>query len=279
LRAGQPPLRLTHALTASSLEPRYLEFWPLAKRAWRDVAGLEPLLVVVGEAQAVPQSLRDDPAVDVFEPLPGVEPALQAQCIRLLYPALVETDGAVIVSDIDLVPLSRTYYADALRGIDRDHFVSYRDVLLHLGEIPICYNAARPSTWAALFGVTSGDELRTRLREWTSGVAYEGMRGGAGWTTDQHVLHRVLLERGRSARDVWILDDYYTGFRRLERAAVAKAGDLNGSMRELIATGRYSDYHCLEPHAEFRELNELAVDLAAEAARRIPRTSRSLAGS
>ena len=259
-------LRLTHALVASDLNPRYLDFWPLVRRAWRDIVGVEPILVLV--ADEAPEPLARDPSVRVFTPLPGIHTAFQAQCIRLLYPALLEADGGVIVSDADMVPMNARYFHRPAGRIAADHFVAYRDVYLSSGEIPMCYNAALPGTWGTVFGITSHDAIRARLAEWAESVDYAGVHGGAGWLTDQQILYRTLLDRGARAADVWILDDHYTGYRRLERAELLTRGRLDARDRRLIRRGAYSDFHCVHPYAQFKELNDLAVDLAVESIRR-----------
>src|SRR6059058_83173 len=77
-----PGLRLTHALLAVDLNPAYLGLWPVAKRAWTQITGLEPVLVLVARRDAVPPELAADPAVHVFDPEPALDTAFQAQCIR-----------------------------------------------------------------------------------------------------------------------------------------------------------------------------------------------------
>jgi hypothetical protein len=260
-------LRLTHALIASDLNPHYLDFWPLARRAWSEIAGLEPLLVLVAEPAEVPPLLRDDPSVHVFPPVSGVHTAFQAQCIRLLYPALLDVDGAVVTSDADMVPLNRRYFHRPLARIDDGHFVAYRNVLLADEMIPICYNAALPRTWGAVFGVRTLDDARQRLGEWGA-VEYSGERGGTGWATDQQILYRRLVEYGRQNESVWILDDRFTRFRRLERGSFWKPTPLDRRTRSRLRRGAYSDFHCATPYADFRELNELAVELAIKTRRR-----------
>lgn len=257
----------THALVASDLDARYLDCWPLARRAWRKLARLEPILVVVADPAHVPADLADAPDVVVFPPVDGLHTAFQAQCVRLLYPALLETGGgAVVTSDVDMAPLSARYFRRPLEHVDGDHFVAYRDVLLELGEIPVCYNAARPSTWSSIFRVEDLDDVRARLVEWSDGVAYSGEHGGDGWTTDQTVLFRTLVARGRERRDVWILDDHFTRFRRLLRVRVAKWGDVAEEARENLAAGAYTDYDLLQPNeGRNRELNELVLALAERA--------------
>jgi hypothetical protein len=255
-------LRLTHALVACDLNARYLELWPTVRRAWSELVGLEPVLVLVARPDEIPAALREDSDVIRLEPLPALHTAFQAQCVRLLSPALVETDGGVVVADVDMAPLSGRYFTRPASHVGADDFIAYRNVTVDLGEIPICYNAARPSTWSAVFGVRSLDDVRLRLEEWGRGVAYDGVHGGSGWTTDQRILYRTLCERGRRSRDVWLLDDDYTGFRRLERASLEKWGDLPSFARADLARGRYSDFHCLAADSPLCELNELVVDLA-----------------
>ena len=261
-------MHVSHVLLAVDLNPRYLGLLPLAKRAWAQIAGVEPVLVLVAPRDAVPPDLAADDAVHVFEPEPALDTAYQAQCIRLLYPALLEVDGAVITSDVDMVPMSPRYFHRPVARIDRSHFVSYRDVLLDLGEIPICYNAALPSTWASVFGVESIDDVCAGLRAWAEGVDYEGTHGGPGWTTDQRQLYRILLDRGRRERDVWILDDAFTGYRRLERAYVEKWGALSADAQRGIERRSFSDYHLLHADNDNAAVNELVVDVGIAAARR-----------
>jgi hypothetical protein len=141
--------------------------------------------------------------------------------------------------------------------------VAYRDVLLDLEEVPVCYNAARPSTWASIFDVADLDDVRARLTEWADGISYSGEHGGTGWTTDQRVLYRTLVERGRARRDVWILDDRYTRFRRLMRVQVEKWDGVEPWARDALAARRFTDYDLLLPNeGRNRELNELVLGLA-----------------
>lgn len=263
--AGSAALRLSHVLVSSDLNQRYLDVWPLARRAWREIAGLEPILVLVAPESDVPSELRSDPDVRVFPPVNGVHTAFQAQCIRLLYPATLDGTGGVIVADIDMVPLNPGYFHRPADHVCETDFVAYRDLMLPGGEIPICYNAADPATWQELFGVATTGEAARRLTEWARDVTYDGIPGGRGWATDQKTLYEALLSFGARSRRVWILDDRYAGFKRLGHDWVD--GGLTAVEERAIARGGYSDFHCMLPYAEFRELNERVVALATEARR------------
>jgi hypothetical protein len=249
------PPRLVAALLASDLNPRYVECWPLAQRAWREILDVEATLVLVCRGEDAPAGLLGDPAVRLFEPLPGVPTSLQAQCIRLLYPALLDTDGAVILSDMELVPLSARYFRAPLAHLDERMFVAYRDVVFSKRQMAIAYNAARPETWAAIFGISSEADVRERLFEWTLSLTYDGVRGGAGWYTDQKLLFSALERWPERGERLWVFDDAYTGFRRLDRH------DLDGrgpTRRQLSAVrrGRYADFDSLVPYSEFASVND-----------------------
>lgn len=262
---GSRGLRLSHVLVSSDLNQRYLDVWPLAGRAWREIAGLEPVLVLVADEADVPSELRGDPSVRVFSPVEGVHTAFQAQCIRLLYPALLGGADGVVVADIDMVPLNKDYFHRPAAHVDATDFIAYRDLMLSDGEVPICYNAAAPQTWHDLFGVATSREVSARLGEWAEDLVYDGVPGGPGWATDQRTLYQALIEFGTRTRRVWILDDRYTGFKRLDLPSVAPG--LTAGDERAIARGSYSDFHCVLPHPEFRALNERVVELVVEATR------------
>jgi len=260
---GGRALRLTHVLVSSDLNRRYLDVWPLANRAWKAIAGLEPVLVLVADDADVPSELRSDPNVRVFPPVAGVHTAFQAQCIRLLYPALLDGAGGVVVADIDMVPLNRRYFHRPAGHVAETDFVAYRDLMLSDGEVPICYNAALPRTWQELFGAATAEEATSRLGEWSENVRYDGVPGGSGWATDQRKLYEALIGFATRTRRVWILDDRYAGFRRLSHTSLAAGGPTRAEERA-IARGGYSDFHCLLPYTEFRDVNDRVVELAME---------------
>lgn len=214
-------------------------------------------------ADEPPSELRADPNICVFEPVDGLHTALQAQCIRLLYPALIEGASGVLVSDVDMVPLNRSYFHQPAAFVGERDFLAYRDVFLGASEIPICYNGAHPRTWGSIFQVDDAHDVRSRLVEWGASVRYDAERGGHGWDTDQVILYRTLVERAWHRRDVWILDDRFTRLHRLESPHIGTGGP-EGALAKWIRRGLYSDFHLELPALENADLNKKVVDLAAE---------------
>jgi hypothetical protein len=106
--------------------------------------------------------------------------------------------------------------------------------------------------------------VRARLAEWYADADYAGAHGASGWGSDQQILYRTLLEHGRRTRTVWILNDHFTRFRRLEGVLLQKR-PLTPSERRLIARGAYSDFHATKPYDVHAETNDGVVELAVQA--------------
>ena len=101
-------MKVSCVLVACNDNPKYLQFWPIVKKAWWDLVGLPCIMVYVGST--LPEELKNDPAVLHWKPSPSWPTATQAQVIRLLYPALLKCDGAVLLSDMDMIPMQRDFF-------------------------------------------------------------------------------------------------------------------------------------------------------------------------
>jgi hypothetical protein len=267
LAPGRKPFSLGRVLLACDLNRDYLDFWPSTRLAWKEIVGLDAVLVLVAPHDEIPDELREDAAVIPFEPIEGVHSTFQAQCIRLLYPALLDTDGAVIISDMDLYPLRASYFHEPVKRIDERFFVVYRDDRLNHGEIAVGFNAALPRTWREVFDVATIEDVRTELARWANGLRYDGRRGWDGWYTDQHRLYERLLSWPARNERLWVLDDQYSRYRRLDRMYLAGEAGLKQRRIEAIRRCEYSDFNCFVPYREHRAINDRVLELAVEAAR------------
>lgn len=270
---SEATMRLSSCLVASDLNPLYLDFFPVVRKLWMEVVGLRVKLVLI--ADEIPASMEtwaED--IVLFPPLPGVNTAFQAQCIRLLYPALMEAEakgGAVIISDMDIVPMCRRYYTDPISGFPDNNFVVYRGNVLisDSAQIAMCYNAARPAIWGEIFGshgrIDGIEDVRRILADWAAQCSeYDGRHGGQGWSFDQRVLFervRAWASQGPNKTRISVLDDGKTGFQRLDRSDLMRAGALSLAQAELIRDHLYTDYHLLRPYADYKMANDRIVQI------------------
>jgi hypothetical protein len=244
-------MKLGTILTACDLNPLYSEFIPNFIKAWNILFPLADVVIVL-IADEIPSNLKEyEKNLKLFKPVPNVHTAFQAQCIRLLYPRLIERDEGVLITDMDMLPMNRSYYTECIKNISDDTFVTYRDVCLPT-EIAMCYNIAVPSVWQKMFGNASTESL---LQSWHASTIYDGQHGGKGWGTDQQILLKKFNSWNGPKKT---FDDSITQFRRLNRHDHI-FNDLQ-CLEKLIQTNYYSDYHCWRPYSQHKEHNNFIIE-------------------
>jgi hypothetical protein len=245
-------MKIGTVLVATDLNQLYMQFIPSFVTAWKAVLPEADVCVVLIADRLPPALGRFADHIRLFKPIPGVHTAFQAQCIRLLYPRFITRNEGVLITDMDMLPMNRSYYVDHIAEIPNDHFVVYRDVCLP-GEISMCYNVAHPQTWTSMFGTESNE---TMLVKWNSKVRYSGEHGGSGWNTDQIILVNAFNAWNGPKK---ILNDTITKYNRLDRA-YPQIFDNPSYLRALIKQGVFSDYHCLRPYAQYKTQNDFVVE-------------------
>lgn len=251
-------MRISTCIVSSNENPLYLDFYPLVRRVWTELVGIRCVLALV--ADRVPDELKafeDD--IILSPPIEGVHTAFHAQCIRLLAPQLLRDENGILISDIDMLPMSRRYFVEAGRDVPDDAIAIYRadDRAWRYREIPICYNAASSTTWGEVIApVATLSEVSDVLRGWSRGRTYTGVPGEAGWQTDQHVLFDAVHRFDRNR--VRFLRDRRTGFHRLGRPILEQGFDK--LQLALARAGFYADHHLGRPLAQFRALDEQIVE-------------------
>lgn len=241
-------MKIGTVVTATDLNPLYCDFIPNFIKAW-SILFPEVDVVIVLIADTIPDYLANYSSnIHLFKPIEGIHTAFQAQCIRLLYPQRISRNEGVLITDMDMLPMNRFYYENAIKNLTDKTFVSYRDDCLPY-ELPICYNIATPSVWGEMF---EGETIE----DWYSKIHYDGTHGGNGWSTDQ----QILIQKFREYRGIKvILHDSITKYNRLDRIHAFQFLD-KGLLRDRIYNGEYSDYHCLRPYCENKEMNDFIVN-------------------
>jgi len=237
-------MKLSCVLVACNENTKYLDFWPAVKEAWWKIAHLPCIMVYVGES--LPKHLENDPAVKFFKQIPDWPTATQAQCIRLLYPALLGGDDAVMISDMDIIPLQRGFFSEGFHKFNNNQFVSLRGIDEQEKQIYMCYVGATPKIWGDMFEITSEDDVRRRLTEWSQICPSDGNHGGLGWCSDQLILYN----RVKLWQQVWPdrvgLKQWTAQIPRLCRSNPNEWINWSESLERKIKDGSYVDFHMPE---------------------------------
>ena len=245
-------MKLGAVVTATDLNPLYADFIPNFIKAWKTLFP-DAQVVIAVIANEIP--LLYEPYMEflrLVKPIEGMHSAFQAQCIRLLLPATLDIAEGILITDMDMLPMNRAYYATSIQHLADDAFISYRPIMHN--ELPMCYCIASAKTWSSMFGISSISTIEERLQKWYKNTNYDGRHGGKAWNTDQLLLYRAFQHyKGPKV----CLTDSKTGFHRLCRSS-QNIHDPN--VLQKVASKQFTDYHCLRPQAQFAEFNDALVD-------------------
>lgn len=214
-------MKINKVVLSSNNNPNYIEFWPSVYETWSKL-GVEAYLFYIGKSS---KHLNYSENVLTFDiDLMGVNDCFASQCLRLLGPSLFP-DDFVIISDVDMYPLSYDYFHKSVENLKDDLFINYRGGVVRSSELPMCYNLAKGSTWREVFEIESEDLsnswksiFRDILIKWFP-VEYKTpweVHQGYLWETDQFKLRSYINKWNAKTERFYQLYDRDTNFSRLD---------------------------------------------------------------
>lgn len=238
-------MKLGAVLLAVNDNPHYLQFWPAVRDCWLKIVKVPVFLAYVGET--LPDSLKGDPYVTHFKwPTFKTEwpSATVAQCIRLLLPALLPVDGAVLIGDIDCAPLNPEFFHAEVAKARDDQFVSLRGILEADKQVCMMYVAAHPKTWSEMFDIRHINDVYLALQGFARNYPADGKHGGKGWCSDQIELYRMVKAWQATKPNRIRINDWSWDIPRLCRSMPAEwVNGLSEPLKARIFHGHYIDFH------------------------------------
>ena len=237
--------KITRVILSANNDSMYLDFWPYTAKAWKQLIGIKPTLALIGdETVKVDESLGD---VIRFKPIPGVPTGLHAQLIRLLVPAYFPNEYCII-SDIDQLPIKKSYFIDQVRSIANDKFIVYNNWCYgKVRRFPMCYVAAQGKTFRELFRINTEQDIPKIIKHWAS--------LGKGFNTDELVLYTTLVTWKQYTKRCVKLND--TLGPNDNRRINSKTWEYTP---ELVRQKYYVDARLLRPYSRYKkELDRLAT--------------------
>ncbi len=233
-------MKIDRAIVASDENPLYIQFWPVVAESW-SLLGIKPTLFLISNDMPIDESVGD---VVRVKPIDGIPTSLQAQCVRLLAPTMFP-DEVSVISDIDMMPLSRWYFVDQIVDIESDNFTIFSsdayDNIPNHPCFPMCYNAALGHVFSEIFGYTM-QEYEHAIKEWHS--------LGHGWTTDERVLFASLKSWEKYNKKCTLLRKGDTPL-----AATGRVDRANMQFDpQAMAQHRYIDFHMVRPYEQYKKV-------------------------
>ena len=215
------------------------KFW---KNLSNDKIEFIPKITHVHNSHAVAECPR--PNSQTFHLGPEMNDVLASQIFRILIAHTFESDF-VMISDLDMVPLSLKYFSQILPSHTKQ-FVVARDVISHENQFPMCYLVASPKVWGEVISKANPvQEFLTISKSAKFGKVLSS-RGSLGWTFDQRYVFDKLITWSANGGDLLRLTDFDTRHRRLDRVIWPKM------LIPILALNQgYTDYHRKIPLSNF----------------------------
>jgi hypothetical protein len=252
-------MKLDCILTAVNENKLYIDFVPFFIRTWNKLYPEVDVKIIL-IANEIPYNLNDcKDNIILFKPIENVSTSFTSQYIRLLYPAILNYKNGVMITDIDMVPMNRTYYTENIVSFTEDRFIYYREnICFNAKQIAMCYNVASSKIWSDIFKIESIQDIVDRLKNVYKNINYMEGHGKSGWGTDQIDLYKYVMEWNKKTNNFICLKEIDTKFNRLDRDTF----DINNqTIKNNISNCTYTDYHCFRPMNKYVEINNCVYDL------------------
>lgn len=250
-------MKLDCILTAVNENKLYLDFIPIFTKTWKKLYPNVDVKIILIAKQIPQEYIEYEQYIILFEPIENITTSFISQYIRLLYPCILNYENGLMITDMDMLPMNRSYYTENIKSFDNSKFIYFRgNVCMSHKEIAMCYNVATPNTWKEIFNIHNIDDIKDRLK-----IIYENNHiiqghGNIGWNIDQLHLYNYI-QKWHNNKNFICLIDKNTKYRRLDRNTFR----LTPLIKRNIENGLYSDYHCHRPMKDFSEINYIVYEL------------------
>lgn len=251
-------MKINCILTSCNLNKKYTDFIPLFIKSWNKFyPNIDVKIVLI--CNKIPDYLNEwRPYIIQFNEIDNMYSSFISQYIRILYPALLNYDKGVMITDIDMLPMNNTYYTNCVKNFKNSHFITFRNGRIDKKQLIICYNCARPKTWSDIFKINNINDVIDHLKNVYKNIKYEDGRLKSGWYSDQINLYKYLNNWDKKSIRHKILDDKNTNFNRLCRKTNFT---LTKEIKNNIKKGYYSEYHAYSPYEEYEKINNDILNL------------------
>ena len=254
-------MKLDCVLTATNQRERYIEMIPIFIKYWKKLyPNVDIKIIVIGK---IPDKYKEFSEYLIEYDSMGMNRAFVSQYIRLLYPALLNYQNGVLITDIDNLPLNKYFFTENIKHIDDDMWVNYyffdgTDNKTGKHQINISWNVTKPSNWAEVFNIHSIEDVNNRLQFISNSIRKRYGFNKPAWYKDQKDLYRYISKWNKKNDKYIVLENQKYPYNRLCRADL-KGTDLNKKLDEIlknVRNGVYSDYHILRPYSKYESFNE-----------------------
>jgi hypothetical protein len=233
---------IDYVLMGSTLDPLYFDFWPVVSKVWKEKFNIIPVLGLISDRDT-DMYKTEYGFVKEFKAFDDINVGSQSQIVRMYLSKYL--NGNCIISDIDIIPLSRKYFIDDINDYnDNDILVmsSHHYQTKHINQYPMCYVIGNSKNF---------DELFNTNLDWYEFIKKVDESSENKWFSDQ-----VFLYNSINAYDKEKIKFPYRSFinDRVDRSYWNYNVDL-------LKDGHYIDSHSLRPYNSYKQEIDNLIEL------------------
>ena len=246
-------------LTSVNTNPLYIDFIPIFVKTWNKLYPKVDVKIILIADEIPEQFLEYKNNIILFKPIDNVLTSFTSQFIRLLYPCILNYKNGILITDMDMLPMNRTYYTKNVELFDNSKFIYYRgDACFEYKQIAMCYNIATNEVWRDIFKINNIEDIRNYILNVSNNTIIKEGHANEGWSTDQLVLYEKVMNWNLRTNNLICLDENKTGYRRLCRGSYNEINNIINNDENIInniQNGLYTDFHCCRPMKDYSYIN------------------------
>ena len=246
-------MKINNAIMSSDSNSLYLDFWPIVSKLWKKKFNITPILYYIDNNHDIEIS-EEYGKVIKLKPIGDIPVYLQ--CLWVRYWAFTEYPNDVnILSDIDMLPLSKEYFVEPIKNIDNTKYVHLNPCFKTYGMLPSCYHVCCGSLFKEIVNLhDKWEDSIEFIHSLQIGSDPGGhLTGKTKWFTDERYSSNQVLTYQKSNPNNIVLIDRIGGQNghRIDRS------DWVYDVTKLKDEG-YFDLHSIRPYDENQlEINKI----------------------
>lgn len=232
-------MRIQKAILSIDDNPLFDGLWPLVSKVWRLRFDIDPVLIYFGNkwqsekyGEVIHQDLID-----------GIPSHSHAQWARFWFTS-VEPEAVFVTSDIDIFPISRSFFLDQLSDESEDSYVHLFG--MHR-PLPVCYHVAKGKNFSRVLEL--GDTFAESLKAVVANAGDHTHMGMSKWCADESYSTKKIEKY--NGEDLVLFPRVAPSSERLDRSR------WNSDFRILDS---YIDSHSLRPYSLYKNEIDRLVD-------------------
>lgn len=245
-------MKIDKAIHSVNNNKSYLDFWEPVSMIWKEKFGVEPVLFYfysdyMEEDIEISEKYGKVERIKLIKEFPN---ALQVMWSRYYMPTQYPDDVSIIC-DIDMLPMSKSYFLDQIEKYDNEKYIHLNPCVETYGLIPSCYHVATGKNYKKYL------ELPDSWEESITQVVKSGfgktINGNDLWFADEQFATSKILKNKDENVILLKRNGGQNGF-RIDR-------DRWTYNEQKILSGYYYDCHSIRPFEKHKVEIEKIVNL------------------